>query len=162
MPDDCPQDSTRRTCEICKRRDHSATMCPSKCICGVGDIHNINGCPNICDCGQGRPHMPDDCPQDRTRRTCEICNTRDHNATMCPHKCNCNIGNLHHVNNCPNLCGCGERPTHLTVDCPLIKHLTLLSEVPMFATSIVLALLNVWCYTSFSFLWTEIPSNTRK
>ena len=93
--------------------------------------------------------MPNDCPQDR----CELCNGRNHRATMCPQKCNCNIGSLHNINNCPNLCGCGETPTHLTVDCELIKHLTLLSEVPMFATSIVLALLlNVWCFTSFFFV----------
>ena len=100
--------------------------------------------------------MPNDCPQDR----CEVCNGRNHRATMCPRKCNCNIGSLHNINDCPNICGCGETPTHLTVNCRFVMHLTLLSEVLMLVIWIVLALLNMWCLICF--IWTEIPSNTRK
>ena len=123
---------TRRECEICGER-HWQSRCPHKCICGVGSTHNINGCPNMCDCGQGRPHMPNDCPQNHARRRCEICNGLNHSATMCPHKCNCNIGSVHNINDCPNICGCGETPTHSTVNCRFIMHLTLLSEVIMLA-----------------------------
>jgi hypothetical protein len=152
MPDDCSRDR----CALCIGH-HATSRCPHKCICGVGGTHNINGCPNICDCGQGRPHMPDDCPQDR----CELCNGRNHRATMCPQKCDCNIGSLHNINACPNMCGCGETPAHSIMNCRFVMHLTLLSEVPMLASQIVLALLIMWCLTLF-FFWTEIPSNTRK